>query len=363
MGHFVSEKNAPAADKVEHTVNITSEVIKDEIIESNNNTCVGLDVGTGNLVSSKLNQKETIEIKSLRNVFIEIEKEYIQNMDLSQIHHVEIDDVIYILGNDAYKFANIFGNSINRPMSKGMISSKNIDSAEILAVMVRELIGTSNNNSNCCYSIPANPIDCEMNIIYHQNIFGRIIKSLGFNPIPLNEATAIVFSECSNENFSGIGISFGAGMTNVAVVYKSIPVITFSLSRGGDWIDENTANSIGSIPNRINVIKEKNTFSLIEFPTGKKKEKRIKEALVYYYNNLINYTLKNIVKQLDNTDAELPDELPLIISGGTSKADGFIKLVKEQLDEIEFPFDISEIRPAENQLTSVTQGCLIHAIK
>ncbi len=315
------------------------------------------------MVSAFLNEKSNINTKSLRNVFIEIEKDNIDNMDLSQIHHVEIDDIVYILSEDAYKFANMFGTKISRPMAKGMISNAEIDSAEILAIMVRELIGCNENNDNCCYSIPANPIDDEMNVIYHENVFGRIIKSLGFNPIPLNEAAAVVLSECCDENFTGLGISFGAGMTNVGLVYKSIPVITFSIARGGDWIDENTANSVGSIPNRVNVIKEKTDFSLTEINVGKKKEKRIKEALVYYYNNLINYTLKNIINQLEDTDAEFPDELPLIISGGTSKPSGFIDIVKQQLNDIELPFDISEIRTAENQLTAVSQGCLIHAMK
>ena len=60
-----------------------------------------------------------------------------------------------------------------------MISTKEIDSVDILAVMVKELIGTSN-GGRCCYSIPADPIDNEMNVIYHQNVFGRIINELGF---------------------------------------------------------------------------------------------------------------------------------------------------------------------------------------
>ena len=364
MGHFVDQKKEiPKADKIEHSVNVISETKNDTIQEKNNSDCVGLDVGTMNLVSAKLNNNQEIQTKNIRNVFIEIEKENITNIDLSQIHHVEIDDIIYILGEDAYKFANMFNIEVNRPMSKGMISNKNIDSAEILAVMVRELIGSSKNKDNCCYSIPANPIDDIMNVIYHENVFGRIISSLGFNPIPLNEAAAIILSECSNENFSGVGISFGAGMTNIGLVYKSIPIFTFSLARGGDWIDYNTAISIGAIPNRVNSIKEKKSFSLVEFPTGKKKEKRIKEALVYYYNNLINYTLKNIVKKLDETDVELPDELPIIVSGGTSKVNGFIDLVKQQLTEIELPFDVNEIRTAENQLTAVAKGCLIHSMK
>ena len=367
MGHFVeTPTEIPKTTKIEHVPEdliVTTSTTKNKTITKEiKKKYVGLDVGTGNMVSSRLDEKQDVISKSLRNVFLEIEKEHIVNTDMSQIQHVEIDDIIYILSNDAYHFGNMFGSQVFRPMAKGMISNKNIDSAEILAVMVRELIGTSKNKDICVYSVPANPIDEEMNVIYHESIFKRIINGLGFKAIPLNEAAAIVISECHQENFSGIAISFGAGMTNVAVVYKSIPVIKFSIARGGDWIDENTANSIGSIPNRVNVIKEKSTFDLTAFPTGKKKEKQIKEALTYYYNNLISYTLKSIVAELDRTDAELPEELPLIISGGTSKAKGFLDIVKQQMENVELPFEISEIRAAENPLTSVAQGCLINSM-
>ena len=363
MGNFIDD--IPKADNIEHSVQNQAVINQENINTKNIINHKGLDVGTMNLVSASLDGNNVIT-KVIRNVFIEIDKDSVINMDLSQINHVEIDDTIYILGEDAYRFANMFNIPVNRPMSKGMISTKNIDSAEILAVMVRELIGVNQDTENkvrCVYSIPANPIDGDMNVIYHQNVFNRIINSLGYNATPLNEATSIILSECVQENFSGIGISFGAGMTNIAVVYKSIPIMAFSISRGGDWIDHNAATSLGMIPNRVNAVKEKDTFSLIDIPSGKKKEKMIKEALIYYYNSLINYTLKNIVKQLEDSDADLPEELPIVISGGTSKVKGFVDLVKQQIENIEFPFDISEIRTAKNQLTSVAQGCLVQALK
>lgn len=322
----------------------------------------GLDVGTMNLVSAKLNDNK-IDIKLLRNVFIEVDKDAVQTMDLSKISYVEIDDSVFILSEDAYNFANIFGQVAKRPMAKGMISTSEIDSVDILGIMIKQLIGKSNNeNEKVCYSIPANPIDGEMNVIYHKNVFSRIIESLGYEVEPVNEATAIIYAECQSTNFSGIGISFGAGMTNIAIVYKSIPASTFSIARGGDWIDINTANSLGAIPNRVTLIKE-TRFNLNDFMTGTKKDRRIKEGLFSYYNSLINYTVKNITKQLDNLSMELPESLPVVISGGTSLVDGFIPLVEKTLKNYEFPFEISEVRHAKNPLTTVAEGCLIKALK
>jgi len=321
----------------------------------------GLDVGTMNLVSAKLNNDEAVDIKRLRNIFLEVDKDAAEIMDLSGISHTVIDDAMFFIAEDAYNFANILGKEASRPMSNGMISTKEIDSVDILAVMVKELIGTSN-GGRCCYSIPADPIDNEMNVIYHQNVFGRIINELGFKAEAINEATAIVYTECEASNFSGIGISFGAGMTNVALVYKAIPTTVFSIARGGDWIDLNTANSTGSISNRVTLLKE-NSFSLNNHRSGKKKDRKIKEALVYYYHDLINYTIKSIVRSLEDTAIELPESLPVIISGGTSLVDGFVEMVKQVIEQYEFPFEVSEIRHAGNPLTAVAEGCLIRALK
>jgi len=324
---------------------------------------VGLDIGTMNIVAARQNENTEINTASLRNVFLTLDKEAIGGFDYKNISHVMIDGDLYILSNDAYNFANIFSIEVSRPMSKGMISSSEIDAVDILMVMVKSLIGVSKEKiGKCVYSVPANPIDDELNVIYHQNVFNRIVSELGFESEHLNEAVAIVYSECAESNFGGIAISFGAGMTNIAVVYKSVPIITFSVARGGDWIDNNTAIATGSISNRVNLVKEKQ-LNLVDFSNGTKKERRVKEALVYYYRTLINYVVKNLIIELETLTVELPEQLPMIVSGGTSLTGGFLDFFKECLIDYDFPISVSEVRSAENPLTAVAQGCLVKAMQ
>jgi len=330
-------------------------------IESNN--CVGLDIGTMNLVVAK-NDNDSLQTSHYRNVYLKVDKDSIGSMDLSSISHSIIDDQMYFLSDSAYNHANVFGLELCRPMSKGMIS-RDLDSIDILAVMIKSLIDECEDDDGvCCYSIPANPIDSELDVIYHENVFSRIIKELNYKPIPLNEATAIVYSECANTNFTGIGVSFGAGMTNVAVVFKSVPVLAFSLARGGDWVDRNTANSIGEIASRVTLIKEKPDFSLTNFNIGnKKREKRIREALSHYYANLIKYTTSNIITELNKVTIEFPESVPIVISGGTSKPKDFVKFFSESFKTFDLPFEITEIRPSNNPLITVAEGCLIRSLK
>jgi hypothetical protein len=140
--------------------------------------------------------------------------------------------------------------------------------------------------------------------------------------------------------------------------------LTFSVARGGDWIDESVARQFNTVPNRVTSIKENNT-DLSDYKQGSKKERRIREAITYYYRNLISYSLETVKKKLETEleNVELPDSLPIIVSGGTSLAKGFLPLFKQVLSETEdFPFNIKEIRSATDPMTSVAEGMLIKAL-
>ena len=68
---------------------------------------------------------------------------------------------------------------------------------------------------------------------------------------------AIIYAETAKEGFSGLAMSFGSGMTNVALAINTIEGLSFSIARGGDWIDGGASRSIGSTQARICAIKEK----------------------------------------------------------------------------------------------------------
>jgi hypothetical protein len=283
---------------------------------------------------------------------------------MSNIDYVESDDNIFIIGEDAYRFANIFGQQVKRPMSKGLISSNEIDGIDVLALILKKLVGKTT-DGYCLYSVPAASVDSQNNIVYHEGVFKRIFTELGYNAESFNEAMAIIYSQCQEEQFTGLAFSFGAGMVNCALSYKSVPVITFSVARSGDWIDEQTANSLGTISNRVTAIKEKET-DLSNFNVGSKKEKRIREAIVYYYREMIRYSLDQVKTKLVQAtgNIDLPESLSIIVSGGTSLAKGFLTLFSEVLNEYKetLPFQIKSVRHADDPLTSVAEGLLIKAL-
>jgi len=320
---------------------------------------LGLDGGTMHLVCAR---SDSDDVKITRNVFLPVEKEDVNINQLSNISYVESKDgELYIIGSDAFEFANIFGKEVSRPMEKGLISPKEIAAIDVLSLMLQDLIGdTKDNDVYCSYSIPAAAIDEERSVTYHENVFARILNGLGVNHTSVNEAMAIIFSECAKENFSGIGISFGAGMANIAISYKGIEALKFSTARAGDWIDRQVANDLAMVPNRVTNLKEKYMKLTGEVEIKNKKTKRVLEALFYYHKALIEYTVKKIIKEFDDkVDIEVDEPIPIIVSGGTSLPEGFVTLFKNIISAQDLPFDVSEIRRARNPLTAVANGLLV----
>ena len=329
---------------------------KDDIIAS------GLDIGTMNIILSMSN---TNQFRTMRNVFLPVSEEEIDLSELNDISYVRDDGgEIYILGQDAFTFCNIFGKKVNRPMESGLISPKEISAIDVLTLMVKNLFGNQIKNKKvvCSYSIPAEAIDEKRSVIYHEKVFGKILSSLGIEAAPINEAMAVIYSETAAEGFSGIGISFGAGLSNVALSYKGVEMLSFSMARGGDWIDGNVGESLGIIPNRATNIKEKH-LDLTNIKGVNKKTKRILEALSYYYNSLINYTIKKIISEFnEKVDTELDGPIPIVISGGTSLPNGFLEMFKKNMDKHDLPFGISEIKRAKDPLTAVSNGLLVKTL-
>jgi hypothetical protein len=173
---------------------------------------VGTDCGTMNIVSACRSKDGHVDTKLLRNVYLPIEVNQLALSELNNLDHVTDDKMVYIIGEDAYRLANIFGHKVRRPMSQGLISSEDIDGLDVLALMMEQLVGRTKNGF-CVYSVPAPSVDKQNDITYHKGVFKRIFSELGYNKcIEFNESAAIIYSECQDNNFTGLAFSFGAGM-------------------------------------------------------------------------------------------------------------------------------------------------------
>jgi hypothetical protein len=324
---------------------------------------VGLDMGTMNIVSAR-REPEGVVTDRIRDAFLDLPSEHRKMLRLTGVNYIEKGDDLIIVGDDAYALANMTSKEVRRPLQSGLIAAGEIDALEILGVLVKHLLGAPRVENEVCYfSIPAAPVDDpDRDVVYHRGILERIVKECGYKAYPSNEALAIIYSECGNQKdkFSGIAFSFGSGMTNVALAINTVEGLSFSVARGGDWIDSGAARSTGSTQARMCTLKEKGLNLLAP-------KSRDEEALCMYYKHLIEYALDNVAKEFAKIRDKfaLPAPIPIVVSGGTSKAGGFLEFFTQVFEEKRkrFPIEVSEIRAAKQPLEAVARGLLVQALQ
>jgi len=323
----------------------------------------GLDAGTCFFVSSVKNTSGEVVLTKIRDSFIDVPDEpFIKNtIKMSGAKMLELNGQHYIIGDESVNFANLLKREARRPLKDGLISPEELAiSGDILAAIIKSLLGDPVKDGEVvCYSIPADPVDNKgVNNIYHTKVLERLVSSAGFRPVPINEAMAIIYSECQDSNFTGLSLSFGGGMVNVCLSYMTMPILQFSIQGSGDQIDASVARALSTTASRVQIIKEKGV-DLMANDFATKEE----EAIAFYYQALIERSVNVVVKEIKNAKVELSDPLPIVIAGGTSLAGGFVDLFKKvfEKNKANFPFEVKEIRHASDPLTAVARGLMVAA--
>lgn len=320
----------------------------------------GVDIGTA-FVKCAIKKEEEIIFKSQRNAFFEVEHTDFTKkiLDNSKVRYIVREDKLYVVGDDALEFANMFNKETRRPLSKGVVSPTEKEALPIIELLIKSVIGKPTDTGEIVYfSVPGEPLDADFNIIYHTKVIEGFLKTLGYSPKPINEGHAVILSELAEEDFTGIGLSFGGGMVNVCLSFMSVPIFKFSVAKAGDWIDQQVAMATNETASRVSAIKEAD-LDLSKAGSLNK----IESALSIYYNHLIEYVIENIKEEFTKAKRmpHIPKPITIILSGGTSLPKGFATRFRQILDRLKIPVPVGSVRRAAQPLRSVAKGALVAA--
>jgi hypothetical protein len=328
----------------------------------------GLDVGTSFVVLAKDGENGTVEYKDFRDAFYVIKPttpvaaKMIEKGLAGRVVVKDEDGSFILLGQDAIEKAVERNESAKRPMYKGVVSPKEKDAKRILAYILKEVSGhASEPGEKIVFCIPAQPVDQEdedFDVGYHEDTVKAILSEVGYSPKAINEAEALCYSEFENDDYTGIALSWGAGMVNCCVMLNGEPTVMFSTTKSGDWVDRMAAVATAEPDSVVQAEKEHGTFVV-----GELNDNPILGAVSAYYERLIDYTAKQLANALRGHKLlpKFKNPLPIAVAGGTSKAAGLIDLFAKKLTEAEFPLAIKEVRHADDPLHAVARGCLIAA--
>jgi hypothetical protein len=339
----------------------------------------GVDIGTANIASARYGVSE-VEITMHRDCFISFPAEEQMNLEAAgvTVYSSEDGNNLFVVGADAVTIAGVLGGQLRRPLARGFVSEKEDLSKEVLNLLLRSSMGPARVEGELAvFSVPGVPLDGDTaKAQYHTRFFSDRLKELGYKPMPINEAMALVYAETQTPTddtppLTALSLSFGAGMINIALVYKSMLIRSFSLPFGGDFIDESAAKATNSPLTQVTILKEGGDVGGVDLLTGKivnqttfhdTQSERQAEAISLMYRELLTKlrdAMNDFFSRSENR-VEIPENIPVLVGGGTTCAPGFLKLFDELvLSELDLRFPHStNATQAADPLYAVAMGAL-----
>ncbi|HLG99224.1 MAG TPA: hypothetical protein VKX49_23135 [Bryobacteraceae bacterium] len=323
------------------------------------NSAIGLDIGTSRVCLAQI-AGDGFQYETQLNAFVSIPYSKITENVLQKenVPHSINGSEIVVHGNESDRFADLLNVDTRRTMNKGLLNPTEPASLDMLRKIVESLLARTKDRGKLCFTVPAAPLGAEENLTYHETTLRQVLNELGYDVMSINEGLAVVYSELESSNYTGIGISCGGGLCNVCVSYLSVPVLSFSVPRAGDYIDSAAAAITGERANRVRITKE-DSFHFNGFFADK-----LQQALSVYYDEMIQ-ALVQAMKQAFANSRNLPKQnrpLPIVVSGGTALPAGFLSRFEKILLEAELPISTSDIRLANDPLHTSARGALVAAL-
>ena len=321
---------------------------------------IGLDIGTSRIMVARSGGKK-YEYDAQLNAFFALPwSRLTENLLQRENVFFQVNrNEIVVAGNDAEKLAEVFHAETRRPMKDGVLNPLEPHALDVMRRLVGKLLGKAGvAGQKVFFSVPAPMAGSEGGIRHHQESIRQVITELGYQATPIEEGLAVVFGELSAANYSGIGISCGSGLCNICLAVLSVPVISFSIPRAGDFIDMQAALVTGDMATRLRVQKESG------FHLNGMNGDRVNNALTVYYDQVIENLLKSLKDSISSAQKlpKLTQAIPLVLAGGTVMPQGFYEHFRAALDANELPVKLSEVRLSAEPLSATARGALMAAL-
>jgi hypothetical protein len=328
---------------------------------------VGVDVGTSNIVVARQTEDGTFVNRFHRDMLypLDVSDESADLLDRSDYLYVKVDDKYYVVGEDALKLVNAIGRGeVVRPMKDGILNPSLKESSELLFYVIKAVVGDPIiENEPLRFSVPANPVDVDLDNTFHKMILQNFFAKLGYEAKSANEAMCIgydcnpVMKDDDGEvPLSGICCSAGGGMWNLSLCYKGLSLVEFSCTKSGDHLDDRVSKVTGMPSSKVIKVKERKLdLGSVDMSD------RVQAALSIYYDEMLDRMVHHICNEFKEKSSEMDGQIEIVVAGGTSMAPGFCDRLKAALDRVDMPFDIYQVRHSPTPFYSVSQGACIRA--
>lgn len=331
---------------------------------------VGLDIGSSQIRCVR-RRDDRLMGRSVQALFTPLPDapEYRALLEAGSIPFAVCDGALTIVGDTAAEYSLLFHVRPQRLMPQGRLPMNDPVARQALAAVVDALLGEPDQPGEMCgVTLPGGESFQSLATSSELEFFSRLIRLRGFSPQVLSSGLAVVLAELARNSFTGLGLSFGAATSEFVVAHRGMELAMSSVPQGGDWLDEEIAKEFGDtflndagepILDLPKAASRRRSFDgYLNAPTTPSERflAGLHRDLLYALIRSATFALARQPQAL-----EIPQPLPLVISGGVARIGGFEGLLRQAIELARFPLSISEIRFANSHDFTIARGCLINA--
>ena len=323
----------------------------------------GFDVGTRGFRVAR-GEPGSSTVSETSPLYLRVSDDDFEDTDLSRsaLSTVRVDGETYVVGPDATRAAAAVGGEPERLLDHGVLSDRDC-AAEVFAAIASEFLGppgdggagggSGHDDARLAYSVPGSVVDASLPTRAHRETVATVLDDLGYEPTPVASGFAVVYDALAGENLTGVGVAVGAASTAVALVYYGVPVLAFSVAKGGEWVAEQAAAATGEPVDQIVSVQSRTT---IESGGGD----GVEGALARGYDALVGDVVAATVSEATEGDVREGVSVPVVV-GGEGAVPGLAVLAAGRFDECDLDLRVTDARLVDEPAVSVARGALAAA--
>lgn len=331
---------------------------------------IALDVGTHEIRALRLHGGR-LAVRRCRAAYAVLDDTETQRAALQQldIRYAACEGHLIAFGKSAERLTELQRVPCLSLFPDGELPHDNPPVRQMVAALVHSLVGqASTPNSLCSLVSPGGVGSGGAGSERNRDFLTRLLKLQGYTPLEVSATQSLVLAELSDEAFTGIGLSFGAGTSQIGLIHRGNAVAECIVPYAGNWIDLRLARAQqifywDAKGRKFLDIDRARQWK--EAYNGNMRESRSsrEQQLADLHRGMVELLLREAAMKFAAVVRKfrVPEPVTMVVAGGTARIPGFRELLLDVLPTVSFPLRIKDVRLAAESDATIARGALIRA--
>jgi hypothetical protein len=276
---------------------------------------------------------------------------------------IRSDDSLVVLGAAASDLAKSMRIPCVPLLIDGLVPTNDPLGRQLISTVLDSILPAPG-DATPCGLISRSAVDFEQTT--DLQLFAQLLLLKGYTPVLATSASAVVFAELGNDQFTGIVLDWGASGASLGAYRLGETLVESNLVNGGNLIDER----IATVRQRFSWDREGHRYLDTQAIEAWKKSATIRidhprsddeKLLAEIYREQLMIILLRFRAAINASPAAWLYSSPvkMVCSGGCTRVGGFLTLLAGLVQELDLPVSLSEIEICAPDSFRSARGAMI----